>query len=306
MEQVLKYVNIAYAPEGDGGAAAPAAAAATAPPAAAPALAAAALGAVTPAAASAPAAGAAPNAAADYWPEGLDPKLKGADAKASMDNVTKALNGYRERDAKRDVPETVDGYLKFDGLPADLKIDPKNQPYFDTLATDPAFKSIAAEAHKRGIGRADMVAMYQAGLNTMAEAGMLQAPVNAAAERASLLPEEAKSLPKADQDKAIQGRLQANYDFLDLMQTNKGLPKDVAHHMELMLGDSAMGHKALEWVRSTVQGGGTAMPGAIGSQSGAVTKESLRAERQAIQSNDPQRKQKEAALDEKYKAHYGQ
>lgn len=272
-------------------------------------------GGAAPAAAAA-AASASPDAAAaaPYWPEGLDASFKGADEKTTLDNFAKTfgeqsaqLKGYRDRDAKNVVPKTVEEYTNFDAV-KDFKIDDANKPHFENLKTDPAFKAIALEAHKNGIGQAAMMGMYQAGLNAMQEAGLLTPPLDVNAERVALLPEAAKGLPKDQQDAAIQKRLNENYGFLDLMQETRGLPKDVAQHLEISLGDTALGHQGLEWIRGQLQGAGASGPGAHGGPGGggAVTAESLRAERAAIKPNDPQRREKEAALDEKYKQHYGQ
>src|SRR5690606_5904333 len=66
--------------------------------------------------------------------------------------------------------------------------------------------------------------------------------------------------------------------FIELMATNRGLPKEAAEYAQLMLGDSAKGHAFLEWMRTTVQGGGTG-PGAHGGGGGGGdTRDGLRAE----------------------------
>ena len=294
---------------GTGGAAAPAAAAGapdgsaaasggvSPPPAAA----------APPPAATAPAASTVPAAVAPtynpYWPDGLDPAFKGADEKTTMDNIAKSMKGYRDRDAKAGrPPETPEGYLDFSKVP-DFKIDDAQKPYFDNLANDPAFKTMAAAAHKHGMSQAGLLETYQAGLNAMAEAGLLEPIIDPAVEKAALVPEAARGLPEADQKLAVEKRISENFAFLDLMAQNKGLPKEASDYAQMMLGDSAKGHAFIEWAASLVNGGGGGQPGNIGQPGGGVTRESVRAEMAALQANpnDPDYGAKSRALDEKYK-----
>jgi hypothetical protein len=242
-------------------------------------------------------------APADYWPDGLDAKLKGTDAKTTLDNLAGALKGYRERDASRDVFEDPKQYASLEGLKG-VEIDPKNKPYFELLSSDPAFGAMADVAARRGIARSDMFAVYQAGLNAMAEAGILEAPIDAKAERALLLPENAKGLAEEQQNRAIEARMTANFDFLKLAQANMGLQKDVSDYAEAMLGDGAKGHQFIEWMKSRMQAGGIG-PGAHGEGKGGDTKESLRAEMAALKPNAPDYAKKHAELDERYKRLYG-
>lgn len=263
--------------------------------------------AMPPAGVVAPGAPAAAPAAADYWPEGLDPALKGADAKATLDNMAKSLKGYRDKDANRGVPETPEAYTDFSKLGDKFQIDPKNAPHFEALKTDPVFKTIATTAHKHGVGQLAVAEIYQDSLNAMSEAGMLEPPIDVAAEKAALVPDAAKSLPPAEQEAAVQKRLNENYAFLDLMVQNRGMPKDVAQHLELSLGDSARGHTALEWFKAQLQQGGSA-PGAHGTGGGAVTAESIRTEQarvDALPIGSAERKAADAALDEQRKRLHG-
>lgn len=243
-------------------------------------------------------------APADYWPDGLDAKLKGTDAKTTLDNLAGALKGYRERDAARDVFEDPKQYANLEGLKG-VEIDPKNKPYFELLSQDPAFGAMADVAAKRGIARSDMFAVYQAGLNAMAEAGILEAPIDAKAERALLLPENAKSLPEEQQNRAIEARMTANFDFLKLAQANMGLPKDVSDYAEAMLGDGAKGHQFIEWMKSRMQAGGIG-PGAHGQGKGGDTKESLKAEMKALDQNAPDYRQRHDGLMVRYKKLFGE
>lgn len=284
-----------------GGGASPAAAVAPAVAAAAPVAPPSGAPAATPPVAVAPGLA---QAAPDYWPEGLDPSFKGADSKATLDNMAKLakdLKGYRDRDATRGVPEKPEDYTDFSKLGDKFKVDPKNAPYFEALKTDPVFSTIAQDAHKHGVGQLAVAEIYQSALNSMSEAGLLEPPVDLVAEKAALVPDTAKSLPPAEQEAAVQKRLNENYAFLDLLVANRGMPKEMASHLELSLGDSAKGHTALEWFRAQMQQGG-AQAGAHGQGgAGSETRESLRAEMAALKPSDPQFAQKSAAIDEKYK-----
>jgi hypothetical protein len=263
--------------------------------------------ATSPAGVVAPGAPAAAPAAADYWPEGLDPALKGADSKTTLDNMAKSFKGYRDKIASRNVPETAEGYADISKLGDQFKVDPKNAPHFEALKADPVFAEIAKQAHEDGVPQIAMANMYQKALNAMSEAGLLEPPIDLVAEKAALVPDAAKSLPPAEQELAVQKRLNENYAFLDLMVQNRGMPKDVAQHLELSLGDSAKGHTAIEWFKAQLQQGGSAA-GAHGSGGGAVTAESIRTEQARIDAlpiGSPERKSADAALDEQRKRLHG-
>lgn len=305
----LMMISPLWNADGGGGGAAPAAAApAAAAGAGTSAVPADGAAAAEPAGAPVPAAAA---AAADYWPETLDKSFKGADAKSTLDNLAtrladndKALKGYRDADARRDVVKTVEEMVDFSKAP-DFKVEERNKPYFDALATDPLFKAVADTAIKDGVGRRALGNLYQNFLNAASEAGLLEPAIDPKAERAALLPDTAKALDPAGQDAAIDKRMQENYDWLALAAQNMKLPAEAGKYAELMLGDSAKGHQFFEWVRQTVQGGqGTGGPGAHGSPGGGSdTRESLRAEMAALEKNRdaPDYGKKSKELDERYK-----
>lgn len=222
--------------------------------------------------------------ATPYFPEGLPEAMRGKSDRETLDKMHSALKGYRDKDAKRDIPADEAGYLNTEGLDG-FKVEDAQKPYFDALKDDPAFKSIAKLAKEKGIGRRDFLDLWQAGMKGMGEAGLLEPAIDAKAERAELVPASAKALPAAEQAKAIDKRMQENFDFLDLMAENRG-PKDAAgkarlkgdiEYAQLMLGDSAKGHRFFEFLRDQVQAGGGAI-GAGGGGAGGDTKEGLRAE----------------------------
>ena len=310
---ILRGLSPLFNAAGDGGGGLPAAAAAAAAPAPAqPAAGGAPSGLPAGGAAPAPEGAQAPapgQATADYWPEGLDASLKGADAKTTLDNIAKqygdtakALKGFRDAQATRGVPEKPEGYTDFASAHMQgFKIDPAFQTHFDNLKADPVFSDMMAVAHGRGIGQRDFAEIYQAGLQSMAKAGMLEPPLDEEAEKRELVPPEARSLPKPDQEAAVERRIRDNLAFLDNAVTNMGLPADLAKHLEISLADSAKGHQALEWFKGRLQGGGV-QPGNVGLPGGGDTKESIRAEQAKVDAmalGSPERQTAEAALDER-------
>lgn len=236
-------------------------------------------GATPPAPGAAPAPGGAGNdaPAGPSYPEWLPENLRGKDAGEALDKAWNALHGYRQKESARDIPADAKGYLSTEGL-KDFAIEEAFKPHFEQLGTDPVFEPMAAKAKELGIGRAEFLSLWQTGMKSMSEGGMLEPMLDPAAERAALLPEAAKNLPKAQQDQAIDARMKENYDFLDLMAVNGGLDKGAREYAELMLGDSAKGHAFFEWMRGRMQGGG-AQPGAHGAGgAGGDTAASLKAE----------------------------
>jgi len=244
-----------------------------------------------------------PAAAPDYWPEGLDATLKGTNGKASLDNLAKVVKGYRDRDASRDVPDKPEGYYNFENL-GDFKIDAKTKPYFDQLPKDPAFAAMAAALHKGGVGRKTALEAYQAGLNAMAEGGLLEPLIDPEAEKALLVPDAAKNAAPAEQQQAVQRRMRENADFLKLMETSRELPADVREYAELMLFDTAKGHRFFEWMRGQVQGAaGGGLQQVAGK--GGDAKAALSQEMQQLTREDPKYLEKFAALEQRYKQLHG-
>lgn len=214
--------------------------------------------------------GAAPPAATGpYRPQGLPETMFGKDDRETIDKMGQALNGYRQKDAARDVPADPAGYLNLDGL-KNFQLDDAYKPYFDALKDDPSATAMFDALHKGGVGREVALQAWQAGIKAMSEAGLLEAPLDVAAERGKLLPDAARNLPKDQQDAAIDARMQANEDFIKLM-TTQGLDKDAAEYAQLMLMDSANGNKFFEFVAGKLMGTDRANPMAgQGGQAGSA------------------------------------
>ncbi|CDX54567.1 hypothetical protein MPL1032_190153 [Mesorhizobium plurifarium] len=256
-----------------------------------------------------PAAPAAPPAAGPYRPQGLPDTMFGKDDRETMDKMATALTGYRQRDAERQMPDKVDAYNAFEVDKAPEAI----RAYLPEAAKSPAFAAAAKVAMEHGVPVKTMHAITTAAYAGLQEAGMLEPLVNIEAERTALLPESAKSLSKADQDKAIDARMQANEDFVKLLTKPpvdaQGQPipdakplidPKVGEHALLMLMDTAQGNLFLEAIREQLTGAGRAQPfngaGANGGDKGA--REALRAELAAPEMNPQHPKFDRAKWDE--------
>lgn len=215
-----------------------------------------------------------------HFPEGLPDHFKGANDRETIDRLAGAWKDYRSRDAGKDLPENPEGYLSLEGIDDKaFQLDERFKPHFEGFANDPGMKAAAAIAQKHGVSRPAFLEAMQASMSALSEAGLLEPMLDFDAERAALLPDAARSLAKDQQDVAIDRRMSDNFDFIDLMVTNRGLPKQVGEYAQLMLGDKAEGHLFLEWVRNSVQGGGGGGPGAHGAGGGGGdTADSLRQE----------------------------
>lgn len=226
--------------------------------------------------------------AAPYFPDGLQDNLRGQSDQETIDLMATALKGYRERDSTVDRPDNADGYLNFEGLDDKLvRLDDKFKPYFDSFANDPGIKAAAEVALKHGISRPAFLEGLQAALSGLSEAGVLEPMVDFEAERQALLPDAARSLSPDQQNAAIDRRMNDNLAFVELMVSNRNLPKEAGEYASLMLADSAKGHLFLEWMRNTIQGGGGAGPGAHGQGGGGSITHAQLKERQSDPRNNP-------------------
>lgn len=189
---------------------------------------------------------------APYFPENLPDHLKGTNERETLDKMAKALQGYRERDTARQVPEKAEAYQAFpDTLPEAVK------PHVETLKGDPLFERISAKALELKMPVNDFQTLTTEMLSVAAEMGLMEPPINAEAERAALTPDAAKHLPPEGQRQAREQRMNDNFAFLDQMaaSTDKaGLPKDNIDFVKAMLGDSAKGHQFIEHIKKMTGG----------------------------------------------------
>lgn len=227
-----------------------------------------------------------PAAGQPYRPDGLPDTMYGATDRETMDKMANALKGYRQNDAT--VGKDADAYKTFDFD----KLDASLRPHMEGLAKDPIMDAAA----KYALDNKMPVPLVQGLIATVygeaAKAGVFEGFVDVKAERAALLPENAKDMPPAQQEAAIEARLQANEDWVKLItkseQNPNGMEKNVADHLLLMLMDKAEGNQALEFFRGRMTGAGAPQPvaGGGGPGAGALTADGLRA-RQALPQNNP-------------------
>jgi len=237
----------------DGGAGgAPAAAAAAAPTPAASTPPAGAETPPAPSAAATPPAGAGdPPAGGEFYrPQGIAAHMVGKDQNETMDNMHKALEGYRARDASNGVPEKSEAYAQFTGeIPETIK------PHLDTLTADPLFGRVAAKALEHKVPVAAYQALTQEFISVAHEMGVMEPLVDETAERAALTPDTAKHLPEVEQQRAREQRMNDNYAFVDSLVERKLTTKEDAEFAKAMLGDTAKGHRFFESMRKLAAGG---------------------------------------------------
>jgi hypothetical protein len=246
-------------------------------------------------------AGAAASAAEPYRPQGLPDTMFGKDDRETMDKMAEALKGYRTRDSQ--VPADAAAYKAFDIETVDEAL----RPHLQGLDGDPVFDAAAKFALENKVPVPIMQGMVAAVYAEAVKQGLFEGFVDAKAERAQLVPDEAKTLPADRQEAAIEARLQANEDFIKLLAKDEGgLPQDVAEHALLMLMDTAKGNRFIEFMKARMTGEGRAQPHAGAGHGGSTDtrRAQLRAERAKPEMNPQHPKFDRAAydrLDEEYR-----
>lgn len=266
------FSTILRAPDGDGGTggAAPPAADPAAPPVGGdagkpPADG----GGITP-----PAGQPAPPAAA-YRPEGLSDDLYGASDQETIDKLNGRLREIAEQQAASAPPEDVMAYADFSAFEASETA----KPYLADLAKSPLIKPVAEKAKELGLSTAAFQQLAGAFFEAGAGQGLLEPLVDDKAERAALVPEAARNAPADKQDAAVNARLAAAEQAIDLQVANKRMPKAVADHAKLMLMDTANGVQFIEWAVAQAMGGNGMQPGGGGGgQTAEQAVNTLRAE----------------------------
>jgi hypothetical protein len=200
-----------------------------------------------------------PPAGQPYRPQGLPDHLYGKTDQETIDKLATAMAGYRNRDAS--VPEKPEAYKQF------AQVDAAIKPHIDQLANDPLFDRLTAKAKERGMPLADFQGLT-ADLFTLAtEMGVLEAPIDFAAERDKLTPEAAKHLPPNEQKAARERRMTDNFAFMDTLVAPDGQPglqKETVEFVKSQIGDTAAGHQFIEHLRalaSTAGAGPLLQPG---------------------------------------------
>lgn len=216
-----------------------------------------------------------------YKPEGLADHLMGESNEGTIDNLKKALDGYRERDGE--VPEESSAYAEFqeDAIPETLR------PHIKELGQDPLFAKVTEKAKELRVPLGAFQSLTTELYGAAADAGLLEAPIDVEAERQALTPEHAQGLPEAEQKIARDKRMNENFGWLDLLAGDEksGISKEMAEHVKTELGDSAFGHQFIEAMRSKI--GGTGGPGGGGSGSGSEDAHEALQKRAAEPKNNP-------------------
>lgn len=177
--------------------------------------------------------------AAIYRPEGVADNLVGKSDRETMDNLAKALTGYRTRDSERGaVPKDAAGYT-FELTDKLKSAIPRG------LAEDPVFKAAADSAHKAGLSTKEFQAVIIPALEKMAEltAGEAWSPD---AEFKKLAGENAGP----DQIKAVQQRFVEASGWIEGFVAHHTLADGARLELQQLLS-SADGLLVLEAIRKS-------------------------------------------------------
>jgi hypothetical protein len=158
--------------------------------------------------------------AAPYRPDGLPDHLIGKDERETIDKLWTAQKGYREAQAKFEPPPAdVSGYA--------FEFSDKVKPYAADFGEDKFFGGVKEDLLAAGIGSKTANAFLDKVLGRMIDMQLVDAPVDVEAEKARLAPAEARNLPPAERDAAIQKRVSTNIAFVESLSA-KGFDKDAA------------------------------------------------------------------------------
>jgi len=200
-----------------------------------------------------------------YRPEGLAENFLGETDQQTIDNMQKALDGYRKRDSEKNIPDDVTAYAQFaDDIPETIK------PHIDELANDQAFARVSEKAKELGVPVEAFQAMTTELYTAAQDMGILEAPIDVEAEKAALTPDHAQHLSPQQQQQAREKRMQENFGWLDLLSQDgkSGVSKEMAEFVKIELGDSALGHQFFEAMRAKVGGQGGGPQNGTGNGSG--------------------------------------
>lgn len=162
------------------------------------------------------------------------------------------------------LPKDADGYA-FE--PSD-----KLKPYLPDFANDPVLKLARDAAHKAGIREKQFAPFVNGILEAMVEGELVTPAIDLAAEKAALLPEEARGLDETGKNTAIDRRVRDNHARIEIWKS-QGLPEASATALAAML-DTAAANQAVEFFATQMR---TPQPTTGGSQAQGVTHESVKA-----------------------------
>lgn len=203
-----------------------------------------------------------------YRPDGLPDHLFGTSERETLDKVWGAYRPARDEIAKfgelGKLPKDETGYS--------FEPSEKVKPYLADIEKDPVMKVVREAALKSGIRDKQFTPFIGTIMEAMIDGDMVQPPVDLDAERAALLPAEAKGLDEAGQKAAVDKRVRDNHARLDLFKA-RGLDEKAAEALGLNL-DTAAGNKAIEWIAEATR---TPQPTTGGNPTGGTTHEQVKA-----------------------------
>jgi hypothetical protein len=213
--------------------------------------------AATAAAPGQPAAAASPPSA--YRPDGLPDHLFGTDDKTTIDNLWKSYAGFRDRMAQLEPPPK-------DGAGYQFTWSDKVSPYMQDAGDDKFVQGLRDVALKAGMNNGQANGFLNGAIELMLELDLVDKPVDPQAELAKMIPADAVSLPKAEQDAAVQRRIATNLAYVDGLVAD-GLSKASADAIKAELAGFPELHQLVELMR----GGTGAKPALGGNVPAAVT-----------------------------------
>lgn len=236
-------------------------------------------------------------------PDFLPDHLRGKDVGETFARVAEDWKGLRDRVAQTPAPgKTVAEYA--------FTPSEKSAPFLGDLANDPVLAVSQEAALKAGLSPkqfSDFVGQFY---DTLADAGKLPQPYDAARERAALIGPDARFMSEAQQVEAVRPVLEGAARFLDGLKTTGELTPE-AHALLGAQLDTAAGAKAIAAIAKLFAANGPrglAMGGEAGGAGRPTTAADLRA-RQRDARNDPDSASFDRGFREKtqqmYREYYG-
>jgi len=196
--------------------------------------------------------------AAPYRPDGLPDQYFGANERETIDKLWGATKGFRDAQAKYEPPPTdANGYA--------FEWSDSVKPYAADFGEDKFFAGVKEDALKAGLSNKQANAFLDGVMGRMISMQLVDAPVDVEAEKLKLAPADAKSLPPAERDAAIQRRVTNNIAFVDSLAA-KGFDKDAAQSLGAELAAFPALNQLVEFMRDGAGGSGPALGGSGGAE----------------------------------------
>jgi hypothetical protein len=215
-------------------------------------------------------------AAAGDWkaPDFVPDNLRGKSAEETMQKLTEAWKGYRDKEAKREkLPEAPDGYSY---APSE-----KVKPFMaDNVADDPVLQHVREAALAAEMPPSKFQTFMDSVLGAMVDMGIVDRPVAPDEVLGGMIPDAAASLPREEQLKAAGQRVLGIDAALKAFGADRKFDEGMMREAGFLLGT----HEGLRFLEAVLpqpgQKPGGLQPGGQPSLSATITAESLR-QRQA-------------------------